>query len=138
MKNFLMQITTIFISILLIFSLLSFDSSSVKPASGELIYKKNCSACHRNNGKMTPNLFPPLAKSDFLKDKTKTIEVILNGVSGKIVVNGKKYYGTMPKFKQLSDQEVVDVMNYILSSWGNDGSKITTAEVAKVRSSLKK
>lgn len=34
----------------------------------------------------------------------------------------------------LSDEEVADVMNYILNSWGNKGGKIVTVEeVTKIK-----
>jgi hypothetical protein len=41
--------------------------------------------------------FPPLAKSDFLMgDKARVIEIVLNGLTGPIQVNGQNYKGTMP------------------------------------------
>ena len=45
-----------------------------------------------------------------------------------MVVNGVTYNGTMAP-QNLNEQEVVDVMNYILNSWGNDGGEVTLEEV---------
>jgi len=42
-------------------------------------------------------------------------------------VNGKKYEGYMENMGLYSD-EVADVMNYILNSWGNNYNKIITEE----------
>jgi hypothetical protein len=46
------------------------------------------------------------------------------------VVNGKKFNNAMSAMG-LSNQEVADVMNYIMNLWSNKSKKIvTTAEVA--------
>ena len=37
-----------------------------------------------------PNVFPPLAKSDYLlADRKRAIGVVLNGLTGPVTVNGK-------------------------------------------------
>jgi mono/diheme cytochrome c family protein len=42
--------------------------------------------------------------------------------------------GEMPPYaKQLSDQEVADVTNYIRNSWGNAAPLVTPEQVAKAR-----
>jgi mono/diheme cytochrome c family protein len=42
--------------------------------------------------------------------------------------------GTMPGYaKQLSDQEIADVTNYIRNSWGNAAPVVTADQVAKAR-----
>jgi mono/diheme cytochrome c family protein len=80
------------------------------------------------NGEGVPKAFPPLAKSDYLKDKqTESIKGIKNGMSGEIVVNGVSYNGVMAGMG-LSDQEVADVMNYINNAWGNDYGEFYTAQ----------
>ena len=74
-------------------------------------------------------IYPPLAKSDYLfkNIKQSIIAVKLGGIDGDIVVNGKKYEGYMENMGLYSD-EVADVMNYILNSWGNNYNKIITEE----------
>ena len=44
-----------------------------------------------------------------------------------MTVNGKKYDNTMMPMG-LEDEEVADVMNYIMNSWGNSGAKMVTVE----------
>jgi mono/diheme cytochrome c family protein len=40
----------------------------------------------------------------------------------------------MPAYaKQLSDQQIADVANYIRNSWGNAAPLVTAAQVAKAR-----
>ena len=49
------------------------------------------------------------------------------------MVNGQKYSSTMSPMG-LSDEEVADVMNYIMNSWSNKQTKmVTVAEVALVK-----
>jgi hypothetical protein len=40
--------------------------------------------------------------------------VVLYGLQGPLTVEGKTYNGVMPPFRQLKDQEVADVLNYVL------------------------
>jgi len=99
-------------------------------SAGEEVYGKTCKACHQATGKGIPSAFPPLAESDYLlEDKNRAIKQILEGSSGEMVVNGVTYNGTMTP-QAISDQEVVDVMNYILNSWGNAGGEVTLEDVA--------
>ena len=41
----------------------------------------------------------------------------------------------MPPMSQLNDDEVANILTFVLNSWGNPGGKISAAEVAKVRAS---
>ena len=88
-------------------------------ARGKEIYKETCIACHLGSGEGLKGTFPPLAKADYLtKTPTKAIASIKFGLKGKIVVNGVTYDGMMPP-PGLGNDEIADVMNYILNSWGN-------------------
>jgi len=102
-------------------------TTASKP-SGADIYNKTCVACHQANGEGLPGTFPPLAKSDFITDKVKTINQVLKGFSGELVVNGKKFNNTMPP-QQLTDEEIASVLTYVYSSFGNSGSPVTADEV---------
>ena len=54
-------------------------------------------------------------------------------MSGPIVVNGEEYDGVMED-QGLGDDEIADVLNYILNSWGNQYNEIITLEqVASVK-----
>jgi nitrite reductase (NO-forming)/hydroxylamine reductase len=106
---------------------------------GKLSYAANCAACHQPNGEGLPGAFPPLAKSDFLlEDKTRAIRVVLDGLSGPIVVNGANYNSVMPAQFHLKDDTIADILTYVMTAWGNNGEIVTTAEVAEVRSGSKK
>jgi len=101
---------------------------------GEEIYQDFCLQCHLDNGKGVENAFPPLAKSDYLQNNIEaSIRAIKYGIRGEITVNGNTYNGVMVN-QGLDEEEVADVMNYILNSWGNKAeNQITVAQVLEVQ-----
>jgi mono/diheme cytochrome c family protein len=101
---------------------------------GGEIYTDFCMTCHLPNGEGVENVYPPLAKSDYLfKNREASIRGIKYGQRGEIVVNGKTYNSVMVAMG-LNDDEVADVMNYITNSWGNKNDKIITEEeVSKIK-----
>ncbi len=94
---------------------------------GKTIYTKYCTRCHKSNGQGSKN-YPPLANSDWLTTKTtESIQAIKFGLKGAITVNGKNYKRTMPKQK-LEDNEIANVMNYIMNNWENKQKQMITPE----------
>jgi nitrite reductase (NO-forming) len=113
------------------------DNTPSKPhtPTGEDIYKRTCITCHQANGAGIPATYPPLAKSDYIHDKEKTIGQVIKGSSGDIVVNGAKFSNVMPP-QQLNDDEVAAVLTYVYTNLGNTGSPVTADEVKAVRAKL--
>lgn len=103
-------------------------------ANGKEIYKDFCIQCHLDTGEGVSGVFPPLAKSDFLVNNIEiSIRGLKYGMTGPIVVNGEEYDGVMGD-QGLGDDEIADVLNYILNSWGNQYNEIITIEqVASVK-----
>ena len=89
---------------------------------GEEIYNDFCAQCHLEDGEGVKGIYPPLANSDFLIDINQTIHSIKYGLKGPITVNGEKYNSIMVS-QGLDDEEISDVVNYILNSWGNSFNK---------------
>ena len=101
---------------------------------GKNIYSRYCAACHGETGEGQGNIFPPLANSDFLRDKEKTISAIVNGLQGEIIVNGKKYNGMMNRLPAIYDnQEAAEVINFTLQKFADSSWQTTAEEVAKIR-----
>ncbi|WP_343767379.1 cytochrome c [Gangjinia marincola] len=97
-------------------------------ARGEEVYNDFCKQCHLPNGKGVKNIYPPLANSDWLKEKRKeSIHAVKYGLQGEIEVNGQTYSNIMMPMG-LEDQEVADVMNYTMNSWGNTQERMVTKE----------
>jgi nitrite reductase (NO-forming) len=102
--------------------------------AGQALFAGTCSVCHQANGAGLPGVFPPLAKSDYLAaDKARAVRTVLHGLSGKVTVNGSEYNSVMPPMNQLNDDEVANILTYVLNSWGNPGGRISTEDVKSVR-----
>lgn len=96
---------------------------------GRRLFTSICSACHQPTGQGRPNLFPPLAGSDYLNaDKNRAIKLVIYGRQGEVVVNGMKYNNNMPSFP-LTDQDIANVLTFVYNSFGNSGLEVTPEEV---------
>ncbi len=102
--------------------------------AGQQLFGGTCSVCHQANGEGLAGVFPPLAKSDYLAaDPKRAIRTVLNGLTGKVTVNGKDYNSVMPPMNQLNDDEVANILTYVLNTWGNPGGRIAADDVKKAR-----
>ena len=99
---------------------------------GKEVYADFCVTCHLENGEGVEYTFPPLAKSDYLiNNREASIRGVKYGQRGEITVNGVVYNNTMMPMG-LEDQEIADVLNYVMNSWGNSQDKpVTEEEVAE-------
>lgn len=105
-------------------------------AAGGTLYNGTCSVCHQDTGAGIPNVFPPLAKSDFLAaDRKRLIGIPLNGLTGQVTVNGHAFNSIMPPMSQLNDDEVANILTFVLNSWGNPGGRVSAADVTEIRRS---
>jgi mono/diheme cytochrome c family protein len=101
---------------------------------GKKVYDSVCLACHMADGSGVPGMHPPLIETEWVTgDKERLIEITLNGLSGKIEVDGETYNSIMPPHSHLSDKQIADVLTYIRQSFGNNAGEITVEEVQKVR-----
>lgn len=102
--------------------------------AGKNLFMGTCSVCHQINGEGLPGVFPPLAGSDMVNgEKNKFIAIPLNGLSGPIKVNGKDFNSVMPAMSQFNDDEIANILTFVLNSWGNKGGQVSTQEVKEVR-----
>jgi mono/diheme cytochrome c family protein len=103
-------------------------------AAGKEVYTDFCMQCHLATGKGDGVNFPTLDGSNWLSQKrTQSIHAVKYGINGPIVVNNKKFNSAMPAMG-LSNQEVADVMNYIMNSWSNtQKNSVSLVEVAAVK-----
>lgn len=104
------------------------DELEASKARGEEAYNLYCVTCHLGQGEGVPGAVPPLAKSDYLlEDIERAIHVVKYGQQGEITVNGETYNSYMAPLG-LDDEEVADVLTFVLNSWGNDYGEMVTAE----------
>jgi mono/diheme cytochrome c family protein len=110
-------------------------SSAQNIEMGSKVYATNCSSCHQANGKGMTGTFPPLAGNAVVTGPAdKVMDIVKNGLSGAITVNGGKFNGQMPAWKStLSNDDIAAVISYIRNSWGNKASTVTAAQVAAAK-----
>ena len=97
---------------------------------GQMLYNDFCVRCHLPDGAGEVGLIPPLASADFLQDIEATVHSIKYGLHGPITVNGVRYNNTMAPMG-LENNEIADITNYILNSWGNTTDVIITEAYVK-------
>mgnify|MGYP003327469188 FL=1 len=129
-----MRLLIVIIFILNGFNSLSQNQKTASIERGQWLYEDLCLRCHMPNGEGVQGVFPPLANSDYLNDIEATIRIIkYGGIKEDLVVNGVTYNGYMDS-QGLSDDEIADVTNYILNSWGNTSKLvIDEKEVNKIK-----
>lgn len=100
---------------------------------GRETYMSICRACHMADGSGIEGAFPPLVESDYLNENPdKGISAVVHGLQGEITVNGKKFYGVMPK-QDLTNEEVANVITFVLNNFGNKGGEVTPEQVERIR-----
>jgi mono/diheme cytochrome c family protein len=119
-----------------LFGFLQQDTLSASVERGKTVYVAHCMSCHMAEGEGLEGAFPPLAKTGRLDDKSRLVKIVVNGLSGPIEVKGTHYDMEMTPVN-LSDQEIMDVLNYIRNSWGNKAPIVTLPDVAKAKTAEK-
>ena len=105
---------------------------------GKLVYKKHCMECHQENGGGVPEIYPTLKNAEWVgAEKDQLIEIIINGMTKKIEVNGIAYEDEMPKADYLTNKEIAAVLTYIRTNFANIPAPINEVDVARTRIRLK-
>lgn len=97
------------------------DASALAPAAplapsqddGAAVYNQSCASCHQPGGVGVAGSFPPLAGNVRVADPAYVEDVIVNGLSGPIEVDGVRYDTAMPAV-DLSDDDRAAVVEYIV------------------------
>jgi len=105
------------------------------PLTGRDIYLTRCTACHQMDGGGIPRNCPPFQESPRLAGPSEElIRLMLLGKRGPLERDRKIYNGIMPSWRtDLNDEQIAEVLNYLLTTWSSQSRKISAEEVAKVR-----
>lgn len=95
--------------------------------AGKEVYDGLCQACHQPDGRGMEKVAPPLVGSAIVNGSADAaVRVLLHGKEGSV--------GLMPPLgATLSDDQIAASLTYVRRSWGNSGSPIDPAAVAKIR-----
>jgi mono/diheme cytochrome c family protein len=134
---------------LLAIAAIACNKSSPAPSThaASQVFEQRCVICHQPNAQGVPGLYPPLADSIgyyvSVKDGRRyLVHVLLNGLSGPVLVKGVTYNGLMPQFAMLSDEDIAAVLNEVLTRFNSsalpkDFQPITPDEVKAGRAITK-
>jgi len=105
------------------------SAEEIMLSKGEKDFKSVCAACHGPTGTGGAQ-GPALAQSEWVNgNPRRTAAIILKGISGPIIVNGKPFNGAMPAVGAAYDDErLAAVVAYIRGSFGNAPNKAYTRE----------
>ncbi|MGY4158070.1 mono/diheme cytochrome c family protein [Bradyrhizobium sp. USDA 4461] len=108
--------------------------SAVQASAGQLVYMLRCATCHLPDGLGNVTTGPPLVGNPIVqtRDPATLINIILYGA--------RPAPFPQPSWKsmdglasELDDTEIANLSNYLRRSWGNVGSPVTPADVARQR-----
>jgi mono/diheme cytochrome c family protein len=119
-------------------------TAAASGATHSAVFDANCSFCHQLGGAGVPGQFPRLAGragqiAATAAGRRYLEHVVLFGMMGTITVDGSPIIGgVMPSFASLSDQDLADALNYIISLDASGklhwrGTVIRPAQIASVR-----
>lgn len=110
-------------------------------STGEALYLQHCAACHQPDGEGIPGFFPPLAGNPVVTaEDSDGVQLFLSriifGYHGGLIVDHQLYSGRMPPIGyrgRLNDSELLELINYQRSAWGNEARPVTFSELATAR-----
>jgi len=118
-----------------ILSLAAATPAATVAAAAPPVWKANCQVCHQADGAGLPGQFPRLAGRTAQIARTPAgrgylASVVVGGMAGKIVVDGKPVIGVMPGFGRLSDADLAAALNHVAGK-----GALKPADIAAARKS---
>jgi mono/diheme cytochrome c family protein len=110
--------------------------------AGRTLFEVNCQVCHRADGAGIKGLGAPLDGSNWVQgDKNNVLSIVLYGLTGPVKVGDKTFAPpdvgeAMPGMStndKLGDKDIALIVSYIRNAWSNKSSKVTDADVKKIR-----
>lgn len=93
---------------------------------GRAIYEAQCAVCHGPNGEGEEDVGVALVGSEWVNGgHYNLVRILLQGKEGEI--------GLMPPQRNLSDEEIAQVLTYVRNAWGNAAYPVTPGQAADLR-----
>jgi mono/diheme cytochrome c family protein len=95
------------------------QAQAVQYAGGKATFDGKCVVCHQAGGKGMDGLAPPLVEypgkyAGTDEGRRHLGYTVLYGMFGPIKVKDKSYNFKMPSFASMSDDEIAEVLNYVV------------------------
>lgn len=117
------------------------NAGTIRFPTGKDTFEARCAVCHQAGGKGQDGLAPPLTSypghyAASAQTRRQLPDTILHGMFGEIHVADKTYNFKMPSFASMSDDELAQVLNYVvfdLNSSHGSAKPFTAAEIKAAR-----
>ncbi len=106
---------------------------------GRGVYLSKCAICHGNDGMGDKVTYPPLAGSEWLKEKpdAEIVKIILQGLTGPITVNGKEWDSTMLPPGVTDSRDLANLLTFLRRQFGGvEKAAYTPEQVDAIRRDL--
>lgn len=106
---------------------------------GRGVYLSKCAICHGNDGMGDKMTYPPLAGSEWLKEKpdVEIVRIILQGLTGPITVNGKEWDSTMLPPGVTDSRDLANLLTFLRRQFGGvEKAAYTPEQVDAIRRNL--
>ncbi|ACC72944.1 cytochrome c [Paraburkholderia phymatum] len=116
-------------------------AQNVHYPAGKSMFDAQCAVCHQAGGKGQDGLAPPLTDypgkySSTAQGRAQLTSTVVHGMFGEIKVNDKSYNFKMPSFASASDEDLAQVLNYVvfdLNAKHDDAKPFTAADIKAAR-----
>ena len=116
-------------------------AQSVHYPAGKSMFDAQCAVCHQAGGKGQDGLAPPLTEypgkySTTSQGRAQLTSTVVHGMFGEIKVLDKSYNFKMPSFASASDEDLAQVLNYVvfdLNAQHGDAKPFTAADIKAAR-----
>lgn len=101
---------------------------------GRALYADRCTACHGEDGRGVPGIYPALAgnRAVTLARPENLVQLIRHGGFAPSTAGNPRPFG-MPPFGQIaSDAEIAAVATFIRDAWGNAAPPVSVLQVLRV------
>ncbi|HJW55455.1 MAG TPA: cytochrome c [Burkholderiaceae bacterium] len=91
-------------------------------AAGSDVFAAHCATCHMANAQGSPGFVPPLTETlghyaQTPAGRALLARIVAYGMSGTITVAGQRYVGSMAVVRPLTDAEVAEALNHVLTQF---------------------
>lgn len=101
-------------------------------AAGATVFAQSCASCHQAGGIGVVGTFPPLVGNPNATDPAYVADVVSNGLTGPIEVDGVSYDAAMPPAANVSDTDLDAVVAYVVSIAGAEPTEVVDEPAAPI------
>ena len=101
---------------------------------GRELFAAACAGCHQLDGMGQKLLAPPILGSPWLLGSPqRLVRIVLNGLTGPVVVQDESWDASMPSFGVLSDGQIADILTFLRGAWDHRAHPVPLETVSSIR-----